>query len=392
MNRSLIIFVSLFWVLQLLGQKAKIAELQYISPKPGSKFIMPGNNIALRHGQPLDSKSCLSSVLEVKNTSGKKIDGTVKLSSDKKTLIYKPYSSFPLGETIHVELKKGLKTIGGLHIKPVQFEFTIVNKIIQPPEEFNNGNFDQEDLKQDIQILSVKGNNLPPGFPGISMNISNNPPVGEYYFFAPWTYNSSTTPFLIITDVFGTPVYYRKADASLRDFKVQRNGFLSFAILDGQYKNIVMDSSYRFVDFYQIGNGYTQTDPHDFQVLENGHVFVLGVDWQLYAMDTVVHGGNPDAMVCGFIVQEQDPDKNVIFQWRSWDHFLITDAGPQIDLTSSLVDYVHGAGAWMKLPEFTEIQAKLSGGSVERKISFILKMICWDLLCNTTAGGCRTAT
>ncbi len=69
---------------------------------------------------------------------------------------------------------------------------------------------------------------------------------------------------------------------------------------------------------------------------------MIAIDWQIVGMDTVVSGGLSNAMVCGFIVQEQDLDKNVIFQWRSWDHFSITDAGPQIDLTSYVVDYVHG--------------------------------------------------
>jgi len=344
MNRSLLMFIFLFWILQLWGQKAKIAELQYISPKPGSKFIMPENNIAFRNGQPFDPKSLSSSLLEVKNAAGNKIEGKLKLSTDQKTLIYKPYAPFPLDEIIHVELKNGLKTISDLNIQTVQFEFTITNKIVQPPERFYQECIKQDTIKLSGKVKNTKNseNNLPDGFPNININISNNPSIEEYYFFAPWTYNFSTNPFLIISDAYGTPIYYRKADATVRDLKVQHNGKLSFAMYDQQFKSVIMDSAFRFVDYYQIGNGYTQTDPHDFQLLDNGHAFVLGVDWQQYAMDTVVPGGNPNALVCGFIVQEQDIDKNVIFQWRSWDHFLITDAGPQIDLTEYLVDYVHG--------------------------------------------------
>jgi len=37
-----------------------------------------------------------------------------------------------------------------------------------------------------------------------------------------------------------------------------------------------------------------------------------------------------------------DEMKNVIFQWRSWDHFKITDATDDIDLTQPSIDYVHG--------------------------------------------------
>lgn len=349
MNRILIIIVSLFGVLQLWGQKAKIAELQYISPEPGSKFIMPGNNIALRHGHPFDRNSLSSSLLVVKNGKGEIINGNINLSADQKTLICNPNMPFLLGETIYIVLREGLKTVDDIHIQPVQFHFTITSQIVKAPEGFDNELYNLDFAKSNPQpfsndegIKNHKDNNLPQGFPDISINVSNDPPVGEYYFFAPWTYNYSTKPFLIITDVYGTPIYYRKADVTVRDLKVQHNGYLSFAMYNQQYKNMVMDSAYRFVDFYQIGNGYTQTDPHDFQLLENGHAFVLGVDWQQYAMDTVVPGGQPNAMVCGFIVQEQDVDKNVIFQWRSWDHFSITDAGPQIDLTSYIVDYVHG--------------------------------------------------
>jgi hypothetical protein len=69
---------------------------------------------------------------------------------------------------------------------------------------------------------------------------------------------------------------------------------------------------------------------------------MMSYDFQHIAMDTVVPGGNPDALVAGLIVQEQDQNKNVVFQWRSWDHFQITDATYDIDLTGSLIDYVHG--------------------------------------------------
>ena len=38
-------------------------------------------------------------------------------------------------------------------------------------------------------------------------------------------------------------------------------------------------------------------------------------------MDTVVIGGDPNATVEGLIIQELDQNQNLLFQWRSWDHF-----------------------------------------------------------------------
>ncbi len=67
----------------------------------------------------------------------------------------------------------------------------------------------------------------------------------------------------------------------------------------------------------------------------------MGNDRQHIDMSLIVPGGNPNAIVIGLIIQEIDENKNVVFQWRSWDHFNIIDA-IYIDLTLPIVDYVHG--------------------------------------------------
>jgi len=105
---------------------------------------------------------------------------------------------------------------------------------------------------------------------------------------------------------------------------------------------LVMDSTYTLIDTITTGNGYA-SDLHDLQVLPNGHMLLMSYDTEPVGMDTVVAGGRPDAQVTGLIVQELDAAKNVVFQWRSWDHFEITDvASPDVSLTDSLIDYVHG--------------------------------------------------
>jgi len=42
------------------------------------------------------------------------------------------------------------------------------------------------------------------------------------------------------------------------------------------------------------------------------------------------------------VIQEVDTYGTVYFQWRSWDHFLITDATDDINLLAANIDYVHG--------------------------------------------------
>ncbi len=42
----------------------------------------------------------------------------------------------------------------------------------------------------------------------------------------------------------------------------------------------------------------------------------------------------------GEVIQELDAGHNVVFQWRTWDHYAITDATHE-DLTAATIDYVH---------------------------------------------------
>ena len=352
MNRSLLVVLSLLCVMQLWGQGVKIAELQYISPKPGSKFIMPGNNIALRYSEKFDPNSVKQSILNVKSTRNGEISGNIKLSDDGKTLLFKPKSLFPLGDIIHVTLNKGLRTLSGIDIESVQFQFEVSKTIIQTSEKYFIDKHQNQNLLPVLNTpiptstkIEKKENNLPEGFPGIQVNVLAENASKGYYFFTPydeWGWYPDTEPYITITDLYGTPVYYRKMQNVGYDLKIQPPGFLSFYSYHPFWKHMVMDSSYQIIDSYQMGNGYGYTDFHEFQLLENGHAFVMTYDSQYYPMDTVVPGGHPNAIVTGFVFQELDTNKEVVFQWRSWDHFLVTDAGPFVDLTDSIIDYVHG--------------------------------------------------
>jgi hypothetical protein len=143
---------------------------------------------------------------------------------------------------------------------------------------------------------------------------------------------------LIIADNYGTPVFYRKMNSLNFDFKKQSTGVLSYYESGLFY---VMDGSYNIIDSLHMQNGYS-TDLHELVILENNHALMMCYDVQQVAMDTVVTGGDPNATVIGLVIQELDENKNVVFQWRSWDHFKITDATYDIDLTASVIDYVHG--------------------------------------------------
>ena len=141
----------------------------------------------------------------------------------------------------------------------------------------------------------------------------------------------------MIVDNTGNPIYYKQVGRTT-DFKLLSNGDLSyFDYNTTQFYE--MNQNYMTIDSFACGNGY-QTDPHDLRLLNNGHRLLIGLDPQIVDMSKIVPGGNTSANVIGIVVQELDQKKNVVFQWRSFDHFLITDATHE-DLTAATIDYVH---------------------------------------------------
>lgn len=135
--------------------------------------------------------------------------------------------------------------------------------------------------------------------------------------------------YVLMIDDEGNPFKYKKLeDDYAYDFKVQPNGLLSYAQFlshhsytgGGNCVHIVMDEDMNIVDSIQMKNGYI-AEAHDFQLLPNGHVLLFGYYLTQMDLSEIVDGGYPNAMVSGGIVQELDLDRNVVWQWRSWDHY-----------------------------------------------------------------------
>ena len=141
-----------------------------------------------------------------------------------------------------------------------------------------------------------------------------------------------------IIDPSITEIYSQNMGMKGWDFKVNYNNKLSY--FDRLSKGwFIMDSLQNEVDSVYCLNGYT-ADNHDFLALANGNYVLFAYDDQPYAMDTVVAGGDPNAMVEGLIIQELDANHNLVFEWKSWDHFLVTD-NMYLNLTASNIPFIH---------------------------------------------------
>lgn len=327
----------------------KPGAIQYINPIHNSTLNSRSSQIIIRPGEDLD-KSCLTkpNLMTVHGSENGIYQGQLVLSSDNKTLVFKPDQLFQPNETIDVTLSSGLKDLNGKTIPSFSYQFTVT-----PLEKPLNAYDHLPELTPLIAVSntaknmtqSITNDTLPPDFPTFEITVSGDTAAG-CIFFSP-THFSSGDGYNVIVDNSGTILYQNKVTTGAPvDFKVLPNGMLSYGRMY-EYNQVVgggptifymMDANYAVVDSFKMGNGYT-ADSHEFQLLPNGHAVMLAYDLQPVDMSGIVEGGHPGALVAGSIIQELDTEKNVVFQWRSWDHYELTDSYQ--DLTLSKFDAMH---------------------------------------------------
>ncbi|MCH8032997.1 MAG: aryl-sulfate sulfotransferase [Bacteroidetes bacterium] len=342
-------------ILSLLIPVSIIAQVQssfqYISPLPDSKLHSRQTNIIFSHKNFIDQSTLLKdNVIKVTGLQSGIHSGKIILSDDGKTILFIPDELFAPGETVTVALNSGIKTITGTSINAISYSFSItpLEELIRmdPIERLDIG-ITMEDLYSpqvptNVSVLDT----IPEDFPEITIGTVDNPAPGNIFISnVRFGENNTDGFFLMILDNEGNPIKYKRMSPIAGfDFKVQQNGLLSYSEVFqffqgysyGQFK--IMDTSLAVIDSVQAGNGY-QADLHEFVILPNGHYLVIAYDPQPIDMSEITPGGDPNAIVIGGIIQELDADKNVIFQWRSWDYIPITDTYD--DLLESQIDYIH---------------------------------------------------
>ncbi|TSA18768.1 T9SS C-terminal target domain-containing protein [bacterium] len=163
--------------------------------------------------------------------------------------------------------------------------------------------------------------------------------TADGYIFAAVPYWGQGRSYLVVYDNDGKPVFYRRASSTCTDFKMQESGLLTYFDYASK-KYYALDSSLSLVDSFWVKNGYT-TDEHDLKILQNGSVLLIGSDIRFYDMSQYIQGGDRNASVVVNVIQEQDKNKNVVFEWKSYEHYGITDVGPEVNLLDQAFVHAH---------------------------------------------------
>jgi hypothetical protein len=331
----------LLLTISIMIQFAGAAGIQYLYPKPGSKYI-PQESILILRLQNIESGKIvnLSSLFMVTGDKSGKISGTTTIASDNRTILFKPDIEFRLSEKIKVNLtfrtdRQDLDTTYSFQISSTPGLQDLSEYQDPLPESRTSYKVYQKEDAFDPVILN--GIAIPSDFPWIDISINNNPDPG-YIFLNNW----GGQPYNVIFDNSGAPIWYLRTEDRRRDFKVQKNGKLSMLIRGGYgggYGHIVLDNTYTVVDVLRAGAGYA-TDEHELQILADGHYFVIGNRGETVDMSKYVAGGKTDASVRVCAVQEFTPNHELILNVSAWDLYDIRDT-QLTDLTGNSINFPH---------------------------------------------------
>ena len=332
-------------LLMIAGLKAgSLPEpIMYVHPLPDSRFHSTQTTIILKLSSGYRNHiSNLESLIRVKGT--RSYSGSTFFAQDHKTIIFRPDQFFMPNETVTVTI--ALSQVDDTN--DFVYSFSTADNQAQLPKESDDFNDSVSLKKQPNRILSdevriINGVAVPSDFPVITTRQPGTTEPGLIFYAT--NYPTTSGDYLIICKNDGTPYYYRNIPDVIRsgNFLLHANGWLSAHLYDQRgrsyWRNLVFDSTFTLIDVYRPGHGY-ETDNHELQFLANGHALINAHQVVKMDLSNYIPGGRSSVNVEGMHFQELDQDKNVIFEWRGWDHYDIKDAVKE-NLTGGNIDYIH---------------------------------------------------
>lgn len=317
----------------------------YINPVPSSTLHKNATGIILRAGEQINPATITKSGLfTIIGSLSKGHSVKVALSEDGKSILLQPLTPFVAGDSVVVIYGNGIKTVSGKKITSGRFYFKTTPSGTEPGPQLQvspgimdgEGIGNSKDLSAPntaVESFWTKG--IPPLY--IWSNTGNSAPGS--IFFSNFNFFNEPTEHYCIIDNAGDSIFGKYDTSNYNNFYLNHDGhFTLYNAVDSDY--VELDSNYHAIDTFQMGNGY-KADVHEFQLFSNKYHWMLAYDPEPVDMSQIVVGGKKTAKPIGCIIQELDDSNRVIFEWRSWDHYNLTDVTHE-PLTSTEPDVVHG--------------------------------------------------
>ncbi len=191
---------------------------------------------------------------------------------------------------------------------------------------------------QDIVVTVSRGGRaerytlhcIPNDVPAIEVLVSTADASDGLLFVTPrFVESGDQKTYLMIMDNNGVPRFQRKIDGRAADFKLQPNGLYTYALGLGRNQFGINDSAIVVLDeaFDEVDRlttvGLTQTDNHDFIFTQEGTG--IFISYNSTVRDMSAFGLSVEEVVGDSVIQEIDENRNVVFEWSSWDHIDVSD-------------------------------------------------------------------
>jgi hypothetical protein len=342
-----IILFQVMSVTMLFGQTPSAdgseKQFQYLSPRPGSTLINIEHNIIIREGSAVEFSSLNPGLFSIRGSKNGLYEFGMVLAKDGKTILLNPSTPFGYDEVVSISVNKGIKTKDGRVIGAYSFSFKTHREYTteerQKFKELSGVTEDEAEIKEGAGDVLTKDESETRGITGMFEITTNNNPTAGAIFFNATSRLGVITPFngYYVINSDGDSIYSKALDYA-GVFQKTNSGY--FVVVNGDQERFdVLDSNFNVIDKYYPANGYG-IDNHDFLMQNDGHVLIIARELQVVDMTVYNPDYSPNATVEGTVIQEFDEDKNLIFEWRSFDHIEITEA-LHSDLSYTYIDYVH---------------------------------------------------
>lgn len=178
---------------------------------------------------------------------------------------------------------------------------------------------------------------LPDALPRVAVLTRQSPAAG-FVMLGFATSETASKYYALIIDNDGIPVWYREFPGAVVDFQKQTNGnYTAFTAIDGSPPHYYeFDNLGNLMREFRAGNG-RETGPHELRLLDDGYC-LFGIQFQ--EMNLTTSGGLQNARIRGTVVEYHRSAQSLL--WNPFEHFQVTDAAPDVALTTSNVNPWHG--------------------------------------------------
>jgi len=299
----------------------------YVFPGSNARYVDPNTSVILRFKHILPGQiTNLGSFIKVQGEQSGEHPGKTYVASDNRTVIFKPDTKYINGEKVNIQISPEYEELLNTKIEPISYCFFIhkegsVKNAIKSVAKAEEELLTKSNSK--APMIMSNGVAVPSDFPHVTISVDNG--ASDDYIFV----SSGASPtYKVIYDKSGDPVWYRKSEDRWGDFTVQPNGWITMFINDGFGGEgpgfAAFDQNFQFIKSMRATNSYI-TDEHDFYMFPDNAYMLIGKKTTTVDMSQIIEGGRPDAKVVETCIQEFTANDELVYIWRSWDHFDIRD-------------------------------------------------------------------